>query len=168
MASNPAVGRDAFLHALDSGERSIRLRGLLGLEKLGDTSTIARVVEILVEDPDPDLRAVATRTLGAIGSKRVSVPLFEALESEIPPVREQAVLSLLAINEGGLSEHLLERLAASKHPGEVNLLRMMALIPDPSLVPSIEPYLLHESKEVQTSAAAAIFEILDRSGYARR
>jgi HEAT repeat protein len=44
---------------------------------------------------------------------------------------------------------------------------MLALIPDPSLVPSIEPYLAHDNEEVQTSAAATIFRILERVGDAR-
>ena len=67
-ASNPAVGREAFLWALQSDERTIRLRGLLGLEKLADEDTVSAVVEILRDDPDPDIREVAARTLGVIGS----------------------------------------------------------------------------------------------------
>jgi HEAT repeat protein len=165
-ASNPSLARDAFLEALGSEERTIRLRGLLGLELLADEGTTAEVVEILVGDPDPDLREVAARTLGAIGNPAASGPLFGALDSDNPAVREQAVLSLVAIGESGLGEMLLERLQAGEEPGEVNLLRMLALIPDPSLVPSIEPYLAHDNEEVQTSAAATIFRILERAGYA--
>ena len=42
---------------------------------------------------------------------------------------------------------------------------MLALIPDPALVPLIKPYVHHSSEEVETSAAAAILKILERSGY---
>ena len=164
-SSNPEKGREVFLYALTSGERTVRLRGLLGLEKLGDPSTIPEVVTIMFEDPDPDLRAVAARTLGAVESAHASVSLYEALQSEFPPVREQAALSLLEIGDDELGEYLLTRLRNNENPGEVNLLRMLALIPDPSLVPLIQPYLNNGSTKVRTSAAAAIFEILERSGY---
>jgi HEAT repeat protein len=166
-ASNPSVGRDAFLLALESDQRNLRLRGLLGLEKLADHTTVSEVGQILAEDPDPDLREVAARTLGAIQSASARDHLMEALDSDIPAVREQAVLSLVAIEGNGPGEVLLDRLEAGEHPGEVNLLRMLALIADPELVLSIEPYLEHDNEEIRTTAASAIIQIVERSGYAR-
>ena len=41
------------------------------------------------------------------------------------------------------------------------------MIADPELVLSIEPYLENDNEEIRTTAAAAIFQILERSGYAR-
>jgi HEAT repeat protein len=166
-ASNPSVGRDAFLRALESEQRNLRLRGLLGLEKLADHTTVLEVGKILAEDPDPDLREVAARTLGAIQSASARDHLVEALDSDIPAVREQAVLSLVAIEGNGPGEVLLDRLETGEHPGEVNLLRMLALIADPELVLSIEPYLEHDNEEIRTAAASAIIQIVERSGYAR-
>jgi HEAT repeat protein len=164
-SSDPSMGREAFLEALESDERNIRLRGLLGLEQLADEGTVNEVVEILRNDPDPDVREVAARTLGVIGSDLAHDALIEALDSDHPALREQAVLSLVAIGDGELGELLLERLDATEFPGEVNLLRMLALIPDPALVPRIKPFVHHSSEEVETSAAAAILTILERSGY---
>ena len=51
-----------------------------------------------------------------------------------------------------------------QNPGEEEILRLLALIPDPSLVELIEPFLAHDDNHVRTLAAAAILSILERSG----
>jgi len=66
-ATNPELGREVFLNALKSRRRSIRLRGLLGLEELADSATVVDIIKVLEGDEDPDLKVVAARTLGAIG-----------------------------------------------------------------------------------------------------
>jgi HEAT repeat protein len=166
--TNPELGRAEFLEALISGERSLRLRGLHGLAAIGDAETVPSLVQILKEDPDPDLRAEAARALGGIGDARASIPLYEAIESRFPPVREQAVISLLAIGDEGVGDYLIGKLQAGHDPGEPEILRLLALIPDPALVGQLEPYLKHEDDEFRTLAAAAIFGILERARRAQR
>jgi len=166
--TDPVLGKEAFLDVLTSGERSLRLRGLLGLGALGDGETVPHLVEIMKEDPDPDLRVAAARALGDIGDARASIPLYEAIESPFPPVREQAVKALMTIGDEDVGGYLVGRLEGGHDPGEIEILRLLALVPDPSLVGLIEPFLEHDDTDVRTIAAAAIFSILERSGYAQR
>jgi HEAT repeat protein len=162
-ASNPSEGREAFLAALDDPHRSIRLRGLLGLEKLGDAWAVDDVIEILEEDSDPDLRVVAARALGAIGDIGASTALRAAIKSPRAPLREQAVLSLMAIGKEDVGRSLV-RLLDDGQPGVTEVLDLLALVPDPSLIELIEPYLGFEENEIRNHAASAILSILERSG----
>ncbi len=162
--TNPVLGRAAFLEALSSEERALRLRGLLGLTALGDSDTIPDLVKIMTDDPDPDLQVAAARALGAIGDIKASISLFGAIDNKFPAVREQAVLALIAIGDQDLGQHLIDRLRKGLFPGEVEILRLMALVPDPSMVSVIEPYLMDSDPAKRTLAAAAILSILERSG----
>jgi hypothetical protein len=165
--SNPKMGRNAFLRALISEERSIRLRGVLGLAALGDDDAVPNLVSIMNDDLDPDLRAAAARALGDIGDTEASIHLYEAIKSPFPPVRKYAVMSLLAIGDEDVGTYLVGGLQGLHYPGELETLRLMALIPDPTLIDPISPYLEHSDAEVRTQAATAVFSILERSGNAR-
>jgi HEAT repeat protein len=165
--TDPAVCRDAFLEALNSGERALRLRGLLGFAALGDPDTVPRLVEIMNDDPDPDLRAAAARTIGLVGDLKASISLYEAIGADYAPLREQAVLALMIIGDDGVGNYLIDRLVNDHHPGEAETLRLLSLMEDPALVESIEPYLHHEDHVYRTLAAAAILSILERSGNAQ-
>jgi len=167
-SSNPEKGRDAFLRALISGERSIRLRGVGGLAALGDHDTVPYLVTIMNDDPDPDLRAAAARALGEIGDPQASIHLYEAIESPFPPVRKFAVISLLTIGDESVGTYLVGELREGQDPGELEILKLLALIPDPTLIEAISPYLEHSDNDVRTQAAAAVFSILERSGNAQR
>ena len=167
ISSNPEKGRDAFLRALISGERSIRLRGVLGLAALGDDDTVPNLVRIMDDDPDPDLRAAAARALGDIGETQASIHLYEAIKSPFPPVRKFAVMSLLTIGDEGVGTYLAGKLREGQDPGELEILRLLALIPDPTLIEAISPFLEHSADDVRTQAAAAVFSILERSGNAQ-
>jgi HEAT repeat protein len=165
--TSPELAKPALVKALRSGERTIRLRALLGLTALGDGDTVPEIVRILKEDPDPDLRAAAVRALGAIGDPKASLPLLEALSSQYSPVREQAVLALLKIREGDLVPVLTRQLEERGEPEKVHVMRLLALIPDPALVPIIRPYLDSGNNELRCEAAAAILTIVKESGTAQ-
>ena len=162
-STNPAIGREAFLEALTSEERPLRLRGLLGLAALGSPETIPELVRIMNDDPYPDLQATAARALGDIGDIAASNPLYGAIGNNYPPVREQAVLALIAIGDHNLGKNLVDRLRNDHSPGIAETLRLMALVPDPDLISFIEPYLTDDDPLKRTLAAAAILSILERS-----
>lgn len=165
--TNPEVGKSVFLKALSSGERALRLRGLLGLAALGDPDTVPDLVKIMRDDPDPDLRVSAAQALEDIGDLKASIALYEGIESEYPPMREQAVLTLIAIGDAGLRDYLIDRLVNEHNPGREEVLRLLALVPDRSLVSVIEPYLSHEDEVTRVLAAAAILSILEGTGSAQ-
>lgn len=166
--SNPAKGKSAFAAAIDSEHRSIRLRGVLGLMALRDTSMAPELVTIMLEDEDPDLRAAAARALGEIGAVTASIPLYESvMESQYAPVREQAVLALMALGDEQVGVYLVEQLKSDRGPGEEELLKLLALIPDPDLIPDLTPYLEHDYLEIRIQAAATILSILEKTRPAR-
>jgi hypothetical protein len=76
-------------------------------------------------------------------------------------------MSLLAIGDEDVGTYLVGGLQELHYPGELEILRLMALIPDPTLIGPISPYLEHSDNEVRTQAAATVFSILERSGNAR-
>jgi HEAT repeat protein len=163
-ATNPKQGRAEFLKALKSPRRSIRLRGLLGLEKLADPETVVDVIRVLEADEDPDLKVVAARTLGAIGDIGGSTPLRSAIRSPHAPLRRQAVLSLLAIGKEDVGRYLIRILDDDNPIGTVEILKLVALVPDPSLIELLTPYLDHERQRIRSHAAVTILSILERSG----
>jgi HEAT repeat protein len=165
IASNPETGRKVFLEALRHPNRSFRLRGLLGLEKLADPSTVVDVISVLETDDDPDVRVVAARTLGAIGDINASSALRTAIESPNAPLREQAVLALLAIGKEDVGRYLLRFLENDRRPGTVDALQLMALVPDPSLIHLLEPFLASEDTDVRIQASVTILSIFERSAH---
>jgi HEAT repeat protein len=162
-ASDPRQGRRAFLTALEDGHRGIRLRGLLGLEKLGDAGTVVDIIRILEGDEDPDLRVVAARALGAIADIGVSSALRRAIESPYAPLREQAVLALLAIGKEDVGRYLIRLLDDDDQTGTVEILKLVALVPDPSLIELLTPYLDHERQRIRSHASVTVLSILERS-----
>ena len=165
--SDPERCRASFMEILTSGERALRLRGLLGMAAIGDPSTVPEIVRIMKDDLDPDLQAVAAKALGTVGDIKASAALYEAIEDDYFPVREQAVLALITIGDQGLRGYLIDRLQNDHFPGQAETLRLMARVPDAALVVAIEPFLMNDDHEKRTLAAAAILSILERSGNAQ-
>lgn len=163
-ATNPEIGREVFLSALGHRQRSVRLRGLLGLEALGDPSTVIDLIGVLEREEDPDLKVVAARALGSIGDIGSSSALRAAIESPHAPLREQAVLALLAIGKEDVGRYLLRILGSGQRPGTVETLELIALVPDPTLIHLLEPFLESEDSRARSQAAVAILSILERSG----
>jgi HEAT repeat protein len=162
-ASNPEVGREVFLNALRSTRRSIRLRGLLGLERLADPGTVVDVIKVLESDEDPDLKVVAARTLGAIGDIGGSTALRAAIQSPYQPLRRQSVLALLAIGKEDVGRYLIRLMDDDNQTGTVEILKLVALVPDPSLIELLSPYLNHETQRVRIQASVTVLSILEGS-----
>ena len=162
-ATHPELGREVFLNALRSPRRSIRLRGLLGLEELADPGTVVDIIKVLEGDEDPDLRVVAARTLGAIGDIAGSTTLRAAIQSPYGPLRRQAVLALLAIGREDVGRYLIRLIDDDNRIGTEEVLKLVALIPDPSLIELLTPYLDSERKSIRIHASIAVLSILERS-----
>ena len=161
--ANPEQGREAFLNALRSPGRSIRLRGLLGLEKLADPGTVFDVIKVLEEDEDPDLKVVAARTLGAIGDIGGSTALRAAIQNPHAPLRRQAVVALLAIGKEDVGRYLIRLMDDDNQIGIGEILKLVALVPDASLIELLVPYLDSERQRIRSQASVAVLSILERS-----
>jgi len=162
-ATNPEQGREVLVDALRNPHRSIRLRGLLGLEKLADPGTVVDVINILEKDEDPDLKVVAARTLGAIGDIGGSAALRSAIQSPHVPLRRQAVLALLAIGKEDVGRYLFRLMDDDNQIGVEEILKLVALVPDPSLIELLLPYLNSERQSIRSQASVAALSILERS-----
>ncbi len=162
--TNPRLGKAEFIDALNSHERAVRLRALLGLAALGDRDTASDIVEILKDDPDPDLRVVAAKTLGSIGDLRAAPALYKAIEDLLPALGEEAVRALLAMNDPDVAEFLGDRLENGGDPAPIPLLRMIALVPDRSVIEILVPYVESDDSMTRSFAAAAILSVLELTG----
>ena len=76
-------------------------------------------------------------------------------------------MALLAIGDRTVGRYLVGRLQEKGHPGEEEILRLLALIADPALIEPIAPYLEDRNENLRILAAIAVFTILERSGHAQ-
>jgi HEAT repeat protein len=106
---------------------------------------------------------VAARALGAIADIGVSSALRRAIESPYAPLREQAVLALLAIGKEDVGRYLIRLLDDDDQTGTVEILKLVALVPDPSLIELLTPYLDHERQRIRSHASVTVLSILERS-----
>lgn len=163
VATDPNQGRDLFLVLLVHPQRSVRLRALLGLEKIGDPDLAPEIIRVMENDPDLDLRVIAARALGSIGNPVASAALRRKITSHHDALREQSVFSLLKLGDERLTEYLLGELERDRDLDNIASLKLLALIPDPSLIDQISHYLDSEIEEVRTQASITILSILERS-----
>ncbi len=161
--TDAARGRAQFLTALQSPDRAVRLRGLLGLEKIGDPETTLEIARHLTDDDDPDLRAVAARALGSIGDPAAVPALYSAVGDPHATVRRAAVAALVETGDTDIGRYLVSRLQHGNPSETLPLLRLLTLVRDPLLVPELEPFLRHDLEEARAWAAAAILAALETS-----
>jgi HEAT repeat protein len=157
--SNPAAGREAFLEALDSPFRTVRIRALRGLEKLKDRTVVARLGTVLSADSDPELRALAARVLGETHSAQAIAVLLVGLDDDSVLVQEETVRALVALGYRDLSRVLRERLANGAPKDRIRAVRLIALVPDPGLSDVLAPLLGDGDPELRAYAAAAVVAI---------
>lgn len=157
--TDPQGNRDAFVRALDSPFRTVRIRALRALEKLKDPTLVTRLGTLLTGDPDAELRAMAARALGEMGSKQAVPVLSLALDDSSPVVQEEAVRGLVALGDPRVVRTLKKRLAEAPPKERTKVVRLAALVPDASLIPSLGPLLADGDPEVRAFAASAILTI---------
>ena len=161
LASIDVAGnRAVFLEALRSPFRSVRLRALRALLTLSDPNLAARFVEVLEMDPDPDLRALAARGLIPPCAPESRAVLRRAVATGHPVVQTAATRALVASGDLGIGIELLERARGARGAERRRLFGLVALVPDPDLVPLLGKQLEDPDQELRVSAAAAILSIL--------
>ncbi len=155
-----ARNRELFIEALGSPYRSVRLRALKALLTLSDPGLAQRFLSVLQNDPDPDLQALAAEGLGLRGLADGRAALARAIESGHPVVQRAAVRALVATGDLGFGSSLLARARSEVGPERRRLFALVALVPDPRLVPSLVELLEDPDGESRVAAAIAILSIL--------
>lgn len=153
--------RDTFAKGLDSPYRSVRLRAMRALATLHDPQLAVRFAQVLAEDPDPDLRALAALALGAIDAVESEPALRKGLLDPHPVVQEAAVRGLVARGETGIGVELLERARGTDWPETTRLLGLVALVPDRAVLPRLTELLDDPTPVVRVAAAAAILHLAE-------
>lgn len=164
LASIDARGnREYFVDALASPYRSVRLRGLKALLSLNDETLAPRLIQVLQADPDPDLRALAARGLGAVGGQGVRQALKQALDDPHPVVPEAAVDGLVARGSLEVGFDLLDRARKAPSGEAARLLRLAGRVPNRDLVGELDDLLQAPNREVRVAAAAALLAVAERT-----
>ncbi len=89
----------ALRNALNDEEANVRWFAVESLRKLGATSAMPELVELLREDSSSLVREISASTLGDFAQPAAFPPLRRALEDDNRRVREQVVRALIALAE---------------------------------------------------------------------
>lgn len=158
-----AASRDAFLAALGSPFRTVRLRALRALAQLRAPALADRFAAILVSDPDPELRAFAARALAQTGAAATAPALYRAMDDPESLVRQEAVRALVVLRDPGIAGALRRRLGEVAPDERVRIIRLAALVPDRDLTQALGPFLCDTDAEVRAAAAGAILSIVEQA-----
>lgn len=156
---DPEGGRDAFVAALDSPYRTVRLRALRALQPRRDDALVTRLAILATADADPDIRVLAIRTLAQWGAGGAVASLRRAVDDPVAAVQQEAVRALVALGDDEVAALVRERLAHGAPETRVASLRLARLVPAPELLDAIGPYLADPDPEVRVAAAAAVLAI---------
>lgn len=156
----PRRSRAAFVTALDSPHRTVRLRALRALRDAEQREAlVGRVAVLAGEDPDPDVRVVAVRTLREWNAFEAMPTLRRAVDDPVPAVRQEAVTALVRLGDAQVSDLVRARLAGAAPEDRARALRLAGLVPSRDLLPVVSPFLSDGDPEVRSAAAAAILAI---------
>jgi HEAT repeat protein len=156
----PEISRAAFVTALASPHRTVRLRALRALHDAEQRSALQeRIAVMATDDPDPDIRIVAIRTLRDWRALDTLPHLRRAVGDKAPAVREEAVMALVVLADPPVADIVQQRIAEASDGELVGALRLAGMVPSRNLLSVASPYLSHTDPEVRIAAAAAILSI---------
>jgi len=75
-------------------DSEVRLAACRVLAKVGDSSAVTKLGELVASDLDPDVRLAATKALGEVRDPGAVAALSPALEDKDPALQRRAVMSL--------------------------------------------------------------------------
>ena len=165
-ASAPDASRGAFITALDSPYRTVRLRAVRALRgaAIGRDDLVPRLAALSTDDPDPDVRVAAVRTLRDWRATAALPHLRRAAGDRSPAVGREAVTTLVEFGDPTLSSIIRERLASAPAEQRSHVLRLAGLVPARSLLPAVGPFLSDGDPEVRAAAAVAVLGIVGTEG----
>lgn len=156
----PQASFAAFVTALDSPHRTVRLRALRALHDTDQRPAVEeRIGALVTDDPDPDVRVVAVRTLRDWHAFDTIPQLRRAVEDPAPAVRQEAVTALVTLGDPEIATLVRQRLAEVPPQERARTLRLAGRVPSRGLLPVISPFLADSDPEVRSAAAAAVLSI---------
>ena len=156
------VDLQSILYDLASKDPETRARGVEAARNFPDKSVAARYVVKLLEDPDPDLRAIAASTLGSL-KQPASIPALEKIvfspsSKEKDEVRNMALKALKDIGGTDAVDALKKVVSESAEPGDrAAALGMLVELKEIGAVRSLLGDALGDlAPEVRQAAAVAV------------
>jgi len=137
---------DALISDLDCGDDSVIKNILLSLYNLADPATpLTRILDIMVQHHDPDVRANASLAVQAIATEDKAdliLPyMFPGLKDDEPKVRNHCILIAMKLKDKGAITALVELLKDSYALIQANAAVALGEMGDSSLCGSLIPLL---------------------------
>ncbi|QDV31700.1 Phycocyanobilin lyase subunit alpha [Planctopirus ephydatiae] len=152
-----------LLNLLMDPNSQIRLRAVDTLGEIADESAVDNLIHTLHNDGTMEVRQMAAKALGAIGSADGIEPLEQALEDEFP-VRCRAITSLGQIGASASLPALLAMLKDSVPEVRYHTTQALADLGNANALKPLEELLSDEHPMVRRGAAKALVKLGDPRG----
>jgi HEAT repeat protein len=151
-----------LLTLLDDAQPSVRATALAGLGMLGAPEALPRVLKALREEP-PEVRELAALAAAQIGGEEA---MREALHSDAPQVRFQAVAALAELTPEGVLHDVLPLLNDPDAEVRAQVIAALASLQAAHLAGHFAGALEDDSPLVRLEAALALAALRDKRGEA--
>ncbi|WP_083233566.1 HEAT repeat domain-containing protein [Planctopirus hydrillae] len=158
-----SIAVDPLLNLLMDPNAQIRLRAVDTLGEIADESAVDHLIHTLHNDGTMEVRQMAAKALGAIGSADGIEPLEQALEDEFP-VRCRAITSLGQIGASASLPALLAMLKDSVPEVRYHTTQALADLGNANALKPLEELLSDEHPMVRRGAAKALVKLGDPRG----
>ncbi len=98
---------ELFRQAAEDNDRSVRIAGIFGLHRIGNPGRTSELASMLLNDPEPKVRANAALAIGMLGEPKSVKVLQRALNDKDELVRLQALDSMVLLNDPKATRDLL-------------------------------------------------------------
>ncbi len=132
----------------------LRVAACFALHQMGDTRYSARLPELLLDDPSPEVRRSGAMVLGLLDEAKAVRLLARAMKDKDEYVRQEALESMARLGNPEAVSQLT--FSASSGPGDrrVSAINTLAELEQPSLANTFR-YKLQKGEYVETRLAAA-------------
>jgi HEAT repeat protein len=179
---------DALVNALKDKSRFVRQNAVQALDKVGNSTAIDGLIELLLDDPifsvnlsalsainnisnsanglvqalkheNPGIRCAAASHLSEFSSFSAISALVQALEDEVPSVREEAAFALARIGNPDTVDSLVKALKDTERLVRSYAASALGKIGDPTAVNSLVQVLKDKEAIVRRNAAISLRQI---------
>ncbi len=151
-----------LIGALKDHDWYVRAEAALALGKVGDSQATTELFKLLTDD-DSYVRQNARKALQELATQENKSAYLEALKSSDPAISNMAAIALAQSGDKIALPMLIQQLSGAKSLDQLEIIRAMVKLADPSAVPSLrEALAVDDDTEVRALAALALGEFKDR------